>query len=142
MRCKGMKLNGKKILKNCGRPATVFFRVQYAELNHYSDNGKHEDVFGFCQECAEGKADKIQAWGDTSWDGNRKVLRLRGTIGHISPATESECVEETSDKRLHDGKRELLRIMCTKGNSDLADHWQKVFELALDEFQIRSVMLK
>jgi hypothetical protein len=140
MRCKGMKLNKERKLKNCGRPAKVFFRVQYSELDRYRDNGKHEDVFGFCEECAKSKDRSIRAWGDVSWRGDRKVLNLRGAIGQISPATESECAEEAGDKRLHDGKRELLRVMCTKGNSDLADRWEEVFKLALDEFHIRKVM--
>ena len=68
------------------------------------------------------------------------MLNLRGIVRQIFPATEAECVDEAGDKRLHDGKREFLRIMSTKGNADLADHWEEVFKLALDEFHIKKVM--
>lgn len=66
--------------------------------------------------------------------------RPRGGRERIEPATADECVDEGMDKRLHDGKREFLRIMSTKGNADLADRWEEVFKLALDEFHVKKVM--
>lgn len=96
---------------------------------------------GFCTECGRDKGHSIRAWGDTSWRGDRRVLNLRGIVRQIFPATEAdECVDEGMDKRLHDGKREFLRIMSTKGNADLADRWEEVFKLALDEFHVKKVM--
>jgi hypothetical protein len=135
-----MKLSEDKRLRNCGRPAKHFFRVHYSDLVPYKDNGKYQDVFGFCDDCAKGKAHKIASWGGTHWRSDRRVLHLRGQISHVAPATESECVEEADDKRLHDAKRELLRIMCTKGNADLEDRWEEIFRMALDEFYCRKVM--
>ena len=38
--------------------------------------------------------------------------------------------DEARTLRLHDGKRELLKIMSYKGNQDLADDWQEAFKLA------------
>lgn len=78
----------------------------------------------------------------SKWDRRKTVFRLRGLVEHVEPATADECVDEGLDKRLHDGKKQLLGIMCTKRNSDLADHWDKIFELALNEFQINMVMTK
>lgn len=140
MRCKGMKKNDKGMTKNCGKQAVVFFRIRYTELNRWCDNGKYEDVMGFCTECGRDKGHSIRAWGDTSWRGDRRVLNLRGIVRQIFPATEAECVDEAGDKRLHDGKREFLRIMSTKGNADLADHWEEVFKMAWEEFQVKKVM--
>lgn len=140
MRCKGMKHKREKYdAKNCGRQATVFLRVRYKELYGRHDNGKYEDVFGFCDECARNKNSPM-SWNGDRWGSGRKVLGVRGVVERIEPATADECVDEGMDKRLHDGKREFLRIMSTKGNADLADRWEEVFKLALDEFHVKKVM--
>ena len=155
MRCKGMKrepvrrkdktgttfLTG-PVNKNCGRQATVFFRVRYSELYSYADNGVHEDVIGFCDKCAEGK-DKPDAYNySASKRQPRQVLRVRGIVSEVFPDDGSTVSDEARTLRLHDGKRELLKIMSYKGNQDLADDWQEAFKLAWEEFQVRTVMLK
>ena len=152
MRCKGMKKGlvrhkgaispGSERLKNCGRPAAIFFRVHYSELFTYADNGVYEDVIGFCEECAADK-DKPSGYdrqiGTRYWS-DRKVLHLRGHISRVESHDGSGVDGELHNKRMHDGKRELLKIMSYKGNADLADDWEEIFEMALKEFQVKAVM--
>jgi hypothetical protein len=150
MRCKGMKTGPVKNkfgivpsssrTKNCGRPATVFFRVRYSELFRHCDNGVYEDVLGFCEECAKDK-DKpsgYQGSSNSRWTG-RKILHLRGEIASVEPDDGSTVADEHKIKRMHDGKRELLKIMSWKGNSDLADSWEDIMDLAIKEFTISRV---
>jgi len=151
MRCKGMKMGpvkrkgvvqpGSNRSKNCGKVATVFYKVHYSELFRYADNGVNEDVLGFCEDCARGK-DKPSGYlgsGKNPWY-ERKVLHLRGEIAHVEPHDGSGIDESIRTRRLHDGKRELLRVMSTRSNADLADDWEEVFDLALKEFTVREVM--
>ena len=147
MRCKGMKkgpvrkadgtLVASDRIKNCGKQATVFFRIRYSELRTYHDNGVYEDTLGFCEECAKGK-DKPS--GYTGHWNDRKVLHLRGDVACVEPGDASTVEDEIRNKRLHDGKREFLKIMSTKGNRDLMDDWETVFDLALKGFQVKAVM--
>lgn len=69
--------------KNCGRQATVFLRVRYKELYGRHDNGKYEDVFGFCDECARNKNSPM-SWNGDRWGSGRKVLGVRGVVASAS----------------------------------------------------------
>lgn len=150
MRCKGMKkgpVRKKGVIvpnsdrvKNCGRTATVFFRISYSKLFAYADNGMYEDVIGFCEECSSGK-DVPSGYVRGTWD-HRKILHLRGDVCQVEPCDGTMVRDDVHNRRMHDGKRELLKIMSYKGNADLMDDWVEIMDLAIKEFQVREVMSK
>lgn len=152
MRCQGMKYGpvmrktptGTVVSsylkhKNCGRQASVFFRITYSELWRWTDNGIYEDVLGFCDECARGK-DKPGGYNKSSRE--RTVLRVRGVVSGVAPDDGSTLDGDKHNRRMHDGKRELLKIMSYKGNQDLADDWEEIMAMAIREFTVRTVMDK
>lgn len=131
-----MKVCDKGYPKNCGRKATVFFRIKYSSLRR--DNGVFEDVMGFCPDCV-GEKDRPSGYAG-GW-ASRTVMHLRGEVSQVQPHDGASIDDELRQKRLNDGKYEFLRIMSTKGRRDMAELWPEVFKLAWEEFQIKGVML-
>jgi hypothetical protein len=140
MQCSGrmsVTENGKRFTGRCENTPRVFYIAKLA--NRFDDGHIESKVFGFCEKCAEGKDNPSEYKPDKCWVPEH-ILK---EIVSVEMKEETEALAFHKECRMNEVKNMLLElIMENSKNEDLANCWQEVFKMALDEFQIRTVMGK
>jgi hypothetical protein len=124
---------------NCLRKARVFYRVTYSEIAFsYLKNGRQDDGFGFCEECAKGM-DKRAAWRRGNMPG--EVSRLRGTVKAVVPCTEAEATGERDTNAHADIKARVKAIMGQRNHEKIEpETWAEIFRDCVDEVVVEKTM--
>lgn len=135
---------------HCGKKARAYFSVSYSEpLPGFERHSPKNDIFGLCHEHAnEYRSTGILRWNlqtrhpkCNGW--TRFCLSVYGQRGHISFV--EECAPPNGDnvkQRLVDQFRgQIIRLMGQHNARSLTeDDWRSIFESALSEHTVRSVM--
>jgi hypothetical protein len=133
----------------CGKKAVIFLRVYYKELNHWRRNeGKHEDLFGFCPEHGE-LLSNLAGWGAVHDQADYRrggvVSGQRGSVGRVEIVTEgidmdAQAKEDKNLRVVAAIKQNIKRTMRQVNTRNLTvDHWRQCFEETLNEWIVEQV---
>lgn len=121
----------------CTGHATKFFRVHYGSLKGFHDNGKFDDVFGFCGQHSD--MNNPSKWiYEGFWKAN--VIRLRGPIDSVMVCDSADFKENKVDKYRADLKKRLLNMMNQKNMAKFEEDWEEIFQEVLQEFCVSRVL--
>jgi hypothetical protein len=132
-------------LRACGKDQKVFLRVEYSELHPYHQGeGKHYDIFGFCQEHGGYLANGPKKWQDSK--GQHRFRALRGTVSSVSvvPGVLDPVQLAHEEDRLRlmaFVKSDFKRKMFQENTRCLTpDDWRQLMEEVLQEWIVEGVM--
>lgn len=128
----------KEFTRKCKRGAKYFFRVKYSAVRKHWDNGKQEDVIGFCPSCAPGM-DQPRSY-TMGWTAGT-VARLRGDVGEVTPCAAADAKDDVPESKHADLKARIVAIMGQKNNQDIApESWDELFADCVRDHVVKTVM--
>jgi hypothetical protein len=126
----------------CGRKTTTVIRAHYSELHYYrAGESKFSDLFAMCPEHAAEFSVNARIWNNNG--GRHVVSGVRGTVEKVE-VVDSQLNSVADDKILRQIatlKKEFKRKMNQSGTRNMTEaHWRQMFEEALEEWTVESVM--
>jgi hypothetical protein len=117
----------------CPKKARVFYKTKYV------GQSIAKDVFGFCEECAKGM-ESTTSW-TIGWHVIGSVRGLRYNVESLQLVAEKDAVDGKEEKFREAVKIKLKNAFVLKWTKKLSrEEWTELFQEALDEHTVESVM--
>lgn len=143
MRCKRnvskTDKKGRDYVGCCANKARHFYRVTYGTKLQWATHHSNEDTFGFCDRCNEGMSHP-SSWTQ-GWAKLGAVYHLKGSVVSLTVSTEDNAASDKQEAFREGLKLKLKNAMRLKRTQKVTEtEWQEIFQEALHEHVIESVM--